>query len=172
METGKISFEDLAKGLHMEDRTARRRLYRLLEFLGMSKDEFKNEKGNLEFEKELAEFIRWLINEIDTPYLKNTLLGKETSYEEAKDFHAQLLQKSEDFNEPLKSQAKNLAEETMMWEVNPLYDETMQRVKKAADLVGKLPVKKQVEVIKDLHEPLDSWIEKLECLLEETDNGA
>ncbi|MGF7184408.1 DNA-binding Lrp family transcriptional regulator [Desulfitispora alkaliphila] len=172
MKVETISFEELAEGLYLEEKTVRRRLYKLLDFLGIHQDEFKNEKGGLEFDKELAEYIRWFISELDTPYLKNTLLKKETTYEEAREFHDQLLQKAEEFNEPLRSQAIKLAEDAMMYKVNSLYDETMKRVNKAVSIVNQLPVKKRVEVIKSLHEPLDNWIEELECLLEETDQGA
>ncbi|ELK39819.1 hypothetical protein D478_22348 [Brevibacillus agri BAB-2500] len=145
----------------MDEQTVRRYFQKVITFLDMSRQDFKVGK-DYSFETDLAAYIGWLVDQVDKPFLSKTLKGKQPTIEEVKEFYEEQMAYAETSDEPFRSQAKQLAEDLLMSHTQHLYEETMSRVKRAAELLQKLPIREQVEAILQTHPVLDTWIEELE----------
>lgn len=160
-----VSMSWIAKQLvekGIEERQARRLFEKMVEFLEMSPNDFKKGK-QFSIDVNLAKYIIWLIDQMDKPFLANTLKGGESTIEEVKEFYEAQLDYIQTIDDKeFREEVKNLAEGFLMTRTQSLYNETMSRVKKAAELVMKLPLRQRVEAILETNAALDQWIEALE----------
>jgi hypothetical protein len=163
----KVGLTELtARIKYYDPKTVRRRLYAVIELLGLNIKEFKNEKGVLEFDENLVELIIFLVNHIDDNALKNLRLEKNLSLDDIRDFNAELLKLTDRLDEPFRSEVMQLSEKFLLERCENLSINLMARVNKAKEILDELPTIKRIEVLENLYEPLDKWIISLQGIID------
>lgn len=145
-----------------EEKTVRGLFSKILSLLGEQEENLRDSRGQVWFDKELAEFIVWTIRHIDSPFLQKTLKqsGNITA-EESLEFQNELLSYIDTIEEPAKSKFKAIANELALEQSQALFEKTLENVKELVDLYQQIPTKDRIELLERLNPAMGQWKEEL-----------
>lgn len=145
-----------------EEKTVRSMFSKILNLLGEQEENLKDSRGQIWFDKELADFIVWTIKHIDGPFLQKTLKQSgDITAEEALQFQKQLLGYVDTIEEPLKSLFKAIANKMAMEQSQALFEKTLESAKELAALFQQVPAKDRIELLEKLNPAMELWKEDL-----------
>ncbi|NQX63758.1 hypothetical protein HQN88_33445 [Paenibacillus qinlingensis] len=126
--------------------------------LGKTEEDFKDEKGRIWFDKELADYIVFTFQQIDKPFLRKMLdKSKDITQEEAFEYQQAMLAYVETLEEPSKSEYKALYESLAINQSQSLLEKTLENLRELVGLYHKIPVEDQIELLNRLIPAMESW---------------
>lgn len=150
-----------------EIKTVRSYFSKIVHLLGRGEDEFKDSRGQIWFDKELADFLVWIFRHIDEAFLSKSLnQSQDIAPQEALQFQQALLAYVETLEEPSKSEFRALSESLAMDRSQALFEKTLENAKELQVLFQQILASDRIELLERLNLAMEAWKEDLEMRVE------
>jgi hypothetical protein len=144
------------------EKTVRSMYSKIINLLGEQEENLKDSRGQIWFDKELADFLVWTIQHIDGDFLRKTLdQSKDITPEEAFHFETGLLAYIQKLEGPTGIMFKAISNKLAMETSQTLFKKTLENVKELSALYEKIPVKDRIELLEKLNPAMEQWMEDL-----------
>lgn len=145
-----------------EIKTVRSYFGKIVNLLGKKEEDFKDSRGQIWFDKELADFLVWTFRHFDSEFLRKTLKqSNDITPDEAFQFQQELLAYIEKLEEPSKSEYKALLESLAITQSQALFEKTLENAKELAALFQQIPASDRIELLQRLNLAMEAWKEDL-----------